>query len=1691
MSVNSTSERTRDRYNADSIVEFKLYKVGSPTAGDDPYAEMYIDPRDSTETQPVYNSYVRELLPNVDYAVYPREFWIQLSSTEQVRDNQFLACYMEVRRTSGELERVGSLNLNRGDTISLKLLKPIRRNSEDHTWDYEWKNVYSLGVKNLEITEFEFDIYKGLPGNERDASNLNNNDDSEPYLQVFGLDKVNDNAQPTPDGRIDNSLNILDLGLGHVFFPNEKPFDPDDGSLTDEERVPEIYDAHLDTELREASKFYFRIQTYDKRSAVYNLGRINILEDSETVTLDNRRLNRGTDYEIDYEVGTIRFLNERALDPNSELNIDYEYAPFISVNKKTLFGMRAEYSTGPALELGSTFLYKGQKSTDRQPKLGQEQSQDIVAEFDFSYAASPRWMTSMANFMPLVETTKPSRLMVSGEVARSIPNPNSLGYVLLDDFEGTKLSTTLGTLRRSWTQASLPNIYPDKTDENRAKFFWFNPYNDLLATEVYNRDIEGGTDTDHRIQTLNLEIRPDTSLTDPRDSWGGCMRAVSTAYEDQTRAEFLELRIGYDETINVEGLDGVLHVDLGEISEDLDGDGELDTEDIRRGGLYNGQLDEGEDTGLDGLFNEDEPGYDPDTNPDPNGDDWLYIDDPSTRYNYEQINGTEGNGSGEYQDFGGINPDTESINGDNNLDQTNDYFSFAIDFANTEYYVEGSEYSKEGSRYTFRTYRIPLWEVSNVAINAGNGNPSLIRFARLWMDGFEERSQVVIAAMEIVENRWQAQDFGDSLTTDKSFRAEVINTEENANYYSPPGVGGFLNREARFREREQSLLLRFENLAPGDTGWAKKILNRTEDYTGYEELKMWVHGDTDISPDTNVYSLIFRFGRDEDNYYEYHVDLDTGWTESNSVHLNFDDLTPLKSLLPTTEAPDGVLEQWQDPNIKIRGNPSLTQILYQAVGITYKEGNTATLDGEVWVNELRLESVRNDQGTAARVSVTADFADLVGFTINSEIQTYSFRGLTGGGRGGQGANLLNGATRIRHDANTRVSVDKFLPASWRVSLPVTVKYTKDVSEPKLMTGSDIVLTPELRRRETTTKISHRVSVSERMNLPTKHWLATITANAFSMTGSYSMEKTWSPRQTGDRETYAVSGKYNLSLKNLLPIHPLAWTRYLFFPKMVWSTKLNLLPKSFNADANINRSRSNTTNSRGYRVFEYSRRFRGKANWSLTPFKSLGGEYGFTTERDLYDPKSINLSFNPRDFRLGTETKFTQRLGVRYTPPFFRFLSPNATYNVDYQEDSDPKRYTGGTRKGVVNANFSASASLNFKSILGSDRGGRRRREVPRQRPQARVITGEEEDQPPDEDKDGEKEEKKDEESEDGGGFTFKPHKAVLWLMRQLTSPIDPIKGTYRHGESRTTLGLLDRPPLQYRFGLSKDLGVDRDLGGISGRGDRDSENLSDTYGLNSRVNVLGLTRVAVSYEHRKTSVFTTTSTRNTSTTFPKMSTSLDNLDKVFLINKIAPLRWVLRMVSINMNYTHETQLSEKITQDTLNENSLIWAKETQGTTDDVGVSVRWSHSFKSGWRINADYDWSYAQRSDERYSTNQFLDTRKKSQGVGFSSNYSFRAPNGIRFPLLRSLRLKSTLTLNISANYDINKTESRNPQADDPSYQPKQDRSRLTIRTRANYSFSASMKGGFELNWVDEKDNITNRPRHTRQVSLWIEFTF
>ena len=87
--------------------------------------------------------------------------------------------------------------------------------------------------------------------------------------------------------------------------------------------------------------------------------------------------------------------------------------------------------------------------------------------------------------------------------------------------------------------------------------------------------------------------------------WAGIITTLYSGDYDQTQTKFFEIWIR-----NKNGAQSKLSIDLGKISEDWNGDGSLNTEDIPIAGMIgDGLLDDSEDIGLDGCSDETENGW--------------------------------------------------------------------------------------------------------------------------------------------------------------------------------------------------------------------------------------------------------------------------------------------------------------------------------------------------------------------------------------------------------------------------------------------------------------------------------------------------------------------------------------------------------------------------------------------------------------------------------------------------------------------------------------------------------------------------------------------------------------------------------------------------------------------------------------------------------------------------------------------------------------------------------------------------------------------------------------------------------------------------------------------------------------------------------------------------------------------------
>ena len=298
---------------------------------------------------------------------------------------------------------------------------------------------------------------------------------------------------------------------------------------------------------------------------------------------------------------------------------------------------------------------------------------------------------------------------------------------------------SLGLTRTEWTIASTPYPLVDDNGYARGTIRWHNPPA-LMRDSVF---LTGSTVGESVVYPLRLIFRPRGHepqgpdddpcfmLVDTR-SWAGIMRlwAADITSMEGSSERYLQLR--------VKPTGGILHIDFGRINENVDGDDRADDEDTtsNHNGLdYDPDNGINEDTGLDGLLDEDETtkcqgGYDPITRPDPAGDNWWFegygsgagndnhppvpqaiwsdqsyrdhVNDAWHRLHYEWINGTEGNIDDQLVQG---QPDREDLAGDG-IDLIDAYISFEISLttdASNPYFVENSGLNG------WYTYQIPLY----------------------------------------------------------------------------------------------------------------------------------------------------------------------------------------------------------------------------------------------------------------------------------------------------------------------------------------------------------------------------------------------------------------------------------------------------------------------------------------------------------------------------------------------------------------------------------------------------------------------------------------------------------------------------------------------------------------------------------------------------------------------------------------------------------------------------------------------------------------------------------------------------------------------------------------------------------------------------------------------------------------------
>lgn len=636
-------------------------------------------------------------------------------------------------------------------------------------------------------------------------------------------------------------------------------------------------------------------------------------------------------------------------------------------------------------------------------------------------------------------------------------------------------------------------------------------------------------------------LTADGKLTNPKGRWGGIQRSIDNSNFEQSNVEFIEFWM-MDPFINRPGADGgSLYINLGNVSEDVLKDSRMFFENgipypkntnqlveskwgftpvfqqqITRAFENDPEARTTQDVGYDGLDNQEEAQFFTQylaavagkvTNPtalgeinnDPAGDDYKYFRDEEFETNqtniisrYKKFNNPHGNSpvsnANANYSFAGTNiPESEDINRDNTLTESEDYYQYRLDIrpdmqVGTNYIINKMEADVKlpngsQSKETWYQFKIPIQEYNSKV--GGISDFRSIRFMRMFLTGFQDSLVLRFARLELGRNNWRRylfslQDPGENIPENDNTEFSVLSVslEENSNrqpipYVIPPGVNrqqANVSSGQNIQLNEQALSLQLCNLKDGDARAVFKEVN--VDMRQFNGMRMFVHAESRVGQaplaDGDLRAII-RIGSDFiNNYYEYQLPLKVSpagsgnttdvWPDANRVDLELDELVRVKTERNAQGLPTFVPYEGRSSNgntIVVIGNPNIGDAKTMMLGVynPRKSADNPNDDGqkkcaEVWFNELRLVGLDEKPGYAAAGKISLQMADLGNVNVSGSMHTQGYGNID------QKLNQRFRDNFYQYSASTNLNMGKLLPRTWGVQLPMFVGYSETVSNPQ-------------------------------------------------------------------------------------------------------------------------------------------------------------------------------------------------------------------------------------------------------------------------------------------------------------------------------------------------------------------------------------------------------------------------------------------------------------------------------------------------------------------------------------------------------------------------------------------------------------------------------------------------------------------
>lgn len=1180
--------------------------------------------------------------------------WIRFT-TYTCTDDQYVAVYFS--KNNGTT--VGYQSPTNNSDLRLQVIgKKSQRTSDDKFFDLEWKNVYSLGASDVLADGFTLNVKK-TEGSDLQETYTNEKGEAIPFNK--SLDILNDESQL--------NIKLLNTQYGDFIFPDLQPFHP----LSSEAYINKnhlgntvIYDKTTDkliydfntTNHQSLFKLYF---DFTSKSKTTELG-FNVLEGSEVVMANSKKLEKDKDYTIDYQSGQLSIIRDEYL--SQTITIKYEKASFFQLDQKVLLGNRWQYNFDESSFLGLSLLYYSKSLRDERIHVGYEPINNFVWDLNGLYSFDAPYLTQAADWLPLIQTDKESKIKIEGEIAQIIPNPNPLNKAYIDDFENSERKRSLGINDANWHYASPPdNFFNNYTQvpeslalfnpiipasllqnpavkqyyyktadigdtEDSTSFYWYNKKESETSdnlkrptyAEIYTANVSDELKK-QKFNTLNFKFRPrknEKAFTDAEFNkkwlWNGVMRYLPQGYmQDFKQMKYLEMLVKTKLPGNIEHpID--LYIDLGQLSEDIIPNGKLDEEKPLADNIH---VNKDDDIGLDKMKGNNDFYSITDSLKDaPYA--FKSFDNFPTGTNLPDVdlykkNRTEGNEL----------YDTENLKGQGfSPNLTVSAYRYRVKLNQTDNY-EGITISTAGLQDGWKLIRIPLNKTLDTLGTAPSFNK--IPYIKLWLSGTDQTTDLEFASLDVVGNEWVAADqYKDFI------EAKIISTENgSALYSSPTGVSFDKDKE----NKETSLQVTINSEKRKEVYVTKKI--ESESYLMYKSLDMHVFGGADKTDDSwssidKSWSFFYRIGSDSNNYYQYNTKLYPQKWDENRIVLDIDSLTAIKSkrnnynalhagevipkIFTTILSEDG---NKRKRYLSIVGNPSLQTVTYFAAGVmdsSYTPATAKSVSTGFLLNDITVKNVRKNNALAMRAAVSMNFADLATVSAGVTKKDADFHTVSEKSSSGNPSQSLN------YDISTSVNIDKLFPSRWGVSLPVSYSYANSYSHTKYEGNSDILVDEKSIPDSVKTKqISEAFTYSIKKSSKSDDPLLKYTIDNLSYSGTSNLtEGSNTTSKLTESESYSNNLSYALNLPVSwfsLPIF--SWTKDIEYLRHLSSENFNFFPNNYSVALSANQGRTKTVSRKDLVTQNSSFTVARTFNTSISPFSILKSDYSLTLNSDMY------------------------------------------------------------------------------------------------------------------------------------------------------------------------------------------------------------------------------------------------------------------------------------------------------------------------------------------------------------------------------------------------------------------------------------------------------------------------------------------